>query len=89
VYAAVVISGGSLVWPNSRGEGRKVTLHGSLLIEQTGELIVEPFSTQFYVTELVQLKDNCLLQFPMIGTTAQPSIDDLVGAPDPSPRGNL
>jgi hypothetical protein len=77
------------VWPTSRGNGQQVTVHGTLTMELAGELHVEPFSTVFLVSDPVVLSGDCLIQFPMIGTSAQPSIDDLVEAPDPSPRGNL
>jgi hypothetical protein len=41
------------------------------------------------VDQEVHFKDDCILQFPMIGTAAQASVYDSREAPDDSPRGNF
>ncbi len=89
VDAHITISGGSLVWPSSRGDGQTITFNGGLLIEGNGKLIVEPFSTKIIIFKMVYLKDQSLIQFPLIGIAAQASPFDRADAPDSSPRGNL
>lgn len=89
INAHITISGGIMRWPLSRGPGLAIRFYGGLLIEQSGMLLVEPSETTIIVDEEVHFKDDCILQFPMIGTAAQPSVYDSREAPDDSPRGNF
>ena len=69
--------------------GKTITFNGGLLIQNTGSLIVEPFSTVIEVNSDVQLQDEALIQFPLIGIAAQASVFDEPDAPDPFKRGQL
>ena len=89
VDAHITISGGTLVWPESRGTQKTITFNGGLLIQGTGQLEVQPFSTTILVHDEVRLKDESIIQFPLIGIAAQASPFDRSDAPDTSPRGNL
>jgi len=89
IDAHITINGGSMVWPESNGPEQTITFNGGLLIENTGELQVNPFSTTILVNNGVHLKDQGLIQFPLIGIAAQASLFDEQDAPDPAPRGNL
>lgn len=89
INAHITISGGAMVWPQSRGAKQSLRFFGGLLIQGTGELRVEPLETRITVDKTVQFKDECLVQFPMIGIAAQPSLYDTIDAPDISPRGSL
>jgi hypothetical protein len=55
----------------------------------TGLLQVEPFATTMVVHKEVHLKDNSLIQFPLMGIAPQPSPFDEIDAPNTFPRGNL
>jgi hypothetical protein len=89
INAHITIEGGVMRWPESRGDGQTLKFFGGLVISGDGQLLVEPWSTSIIVDKVVHFKDNCLLQFPMIGTAAQPSVYDTLDAPDLSPRGVL
>ena len=89
IDAHITIAGGIMIWPFSRGPGLSITFNGGLLIEKKGRLQIEPYSTNIVVYGEVILKDECMLQFPMIGTAAQPTNSDKPDAPDPSPRGSV
>lgn len=89
INAHITISGGILRWPASRGPGYSLRFYGGLLIEKQGVLLVEAQETTVVVDEIVEFKDECKVEFPRIGTAAQPSVFDLLSAPDDSPRGNL
>lgn len=89
IDAHITIEGGSMVWPLSRGNSQTISFNGGLLVQKTGELIVNPFSTTIQVFKEVHLKDQSLLQFPLIGIAAQASLFDAQNAPDSSPRGIL
>jgi hypothetical protein len=89
INAHITIEGGVMRWPESRGDGQTLKFFGGLVISGDGQLLVEPWSTTIIVDKVVLFKDNCLLQFPMIGTAAQPSVYDTLDAPDLSPRGVL
>lgn len=89
IDAHITISGGTMVWPLSRGPGSTITFNGGLLIDSVGELQIEPFSTTIVVNQEVHLKDSGLIQFPLLGISAQASPYDRQDAPDTSPRGNL
>jgi hypothetical protein len=89
IDAHITISGGAMVWPESRGPGSTITFNGGLLINQFGQLDIQPFSTTIIVKKQVHFKDNCNIQFPVTGSAAQPSNFDEGDAPDESPRGNL
>jgi hypothetical protein len=89
IDAHITISGGQMIWPQSRGAKSTLRFFGGLLIEGTGQLLVEPLETSIIVDKVVEFKDQCLVQFPMIGISAQPSLYDTVDAPDISPRGSL
>lgn len=58
-------------------------------MQQEGKLIIEPFSTQILILDDVLLKDDCLIQFPLLGIGTQASTFDEQDAPDPTPRGIL
>jgi hypothetical protein len=89
VDAHITISGGTLLWPESRGTQQTITFNGGLLIQGTGSLEVQPFSTTILVHKEVYIKDQSMIQFPLIGIAAQASPFDRADAPDSSPRGNL
>jgi hypothetical protein len=89
IDAHITIQGGSMVWPLSRGTDQVITFNGGLLMEKTGELQVNPFSTTIKIKKEVYLRDQSLIQFPLIGIAAQASLFDEQDAPDSSPRGNL
>jgi hypothetical protein len=89
INAHITISGGIMRWPLSRGDGLAIRFYGGLLIEQSGMLLIEPWETTIIVDKVVHFKDDCILQFPMIGTAAQASVYDSQEAPDDSPRGNF
>lgn len=89
INAHITISGGAMVWPQSRGAGLEMRFFGGLLIQGTGALRVEPLETSIVIDKTVEVKDDCIVQFPMIGIAAQPSLYDTVDAPDISPRGSF
>jgi hypothetical protein len=89
INAHITIEGGVMRWPQSRGDGQTLKFYGGLVISGDGQLLVEPWSTTIIVDDVVHFKDDCLLQFPMIGATGQPSVYDTLDAPDLSPRGVL
>jgi hypothetical protein len=89
IDAHITISGGYMIWPLSRGVGSTITFNGGLLIEGDGTLEIQPYSTNIIVYGDVIFKDDCLLQFPMMGIAAQPSNSDRPDAPDETPRGTL
>lgn len=89
IDAHITISGGTMLWPLSRGTDGVITFNGGLLMQNTGVLEVQPFSTTIVVNQEVELKDQCLIQFPLIGIATQASPFDQADAPDNSPRGNL
>lgn len=89
INAHITIAGGIMRWPLSRGDKKTLRFYGGLLISSEGQLLVEPWETSIVVDKVVHFKDSCLLQFPMIGTAAQPSVYDTLDAPDKSPRGIL
>jgi hypothetical protein len=89
IDAHITISGGTMVWPASRGTQKTISFNGGLLMQKTGELQVNPFSTTIVVQKEVYLKDESLIQFPLIGIAAQASVFDEQDAPDSSPRGVL
>jgi len=89
IDAHITIQGGAMVWPKSRGDGKAISFNGGLLIENTGVLEVNAFSTTILVHNGVHLREQSLIQFPLIGIAAQASLFDEQDAPDPSPRGNL
>lgn len=86
---AITISGGALIWPLENGQGLSITFNGGLLINKTGKLQVQPFNTSIIVKKFVTFQDQSYLQFPEIGSAAQPSNFDRQDAPDTSPRGKL
>jgi hypothetical protein len=85
----ITISGAKMYWPARRGAKSTLRFYGGLLINGTGKLLVEPLETNIIVDKVVEFKDNCLVQFPMIGIAALPSLYDTLDAPDASPRGSL
>lgn len=89
INAHITIKGGIMRWPQARGDGQTLQFYGGLVISGDGQLLVEPWSTTIIVDKVVHFKDDCLLQFPMIGATGQPSVYDTLDAPDLSPRGVL
>eukprot|EP00981_Chlorochromonas_danica_P009021 scaffold2421_cov171-Ochromonas_danica.AAC.11 len=89
IDAHITISGGGLIWPESRGTQKTITLNGGMLIEGEGRLEVQPFSTTVVVHQTVELTGNSSIQFPLIGIAAQASPFDSSDAPDSSPRGNF
>jgi len=89
INAHITIAGGTMRWPASRGDASTLRFYGGLLISSKGMLLVEPWETTIIVDKVVHFKDDCILQFPMIGTAAQASVYDSLDAPDLSPRGNL
>jgi hypothetical protein len=89
IDAHITIQGGSMVWPLSRGTNGVISFNGGLLMTNTGELQVNPFSTTIVIKKEVWLRDQSLIQFPLIGIAAQASLFDEQDAPDSSPRGNM
>ncbi len=89
IDAHITIAGGLMIWPLSRGPGSTITFNGGLEIRANGRLQIEPYSTRIIVYGEVLFKDDCFLQFPMIGTAAQATNSDRPDAPDPTPRGAL
>eukprot|EP00595_Chromulina_sp_UTEXLB2642_P002548 CAMPEP_0196767976 /NCGR_PEP_ID=MMETSP1095-20130614/42188_1 /TAXON_ID=96789 ORGANISM="Chromulina nebulosa, Strain UTEXLB2642" /NCGR_SAMPLE_ID=MMETSP1095 /ASSEMBLY_ACC=CAM_ASM_000446 /LENGTH=275 /DNA_ID=CAMNT_0042136897 /DNA_START=2638 /DNA_END=3465 /DNA_ORIENTATION=- len=89
IDAQITISGGTMIWPYSRGPGGSITFNGGLTIRNNGILQIQPLSTTLLITKEVQLQDNCLIQFPTIGIAAQPGLSDLLDAPDKQPKGNF
>ena len=89
VESHITIAGGSLIWPEANGNGKTITFRGGLDMQQEGKLIIEPFSTQILILDDVLLKDDCLIQFPLLGIGTQASTFDEQDAPDPTPRGIL
>ena len=89
IDARITIEGGTMVWPDSRGSGQTITFNGGLVMQKTGALIVFPFSTNIVIYDDVYLRDESLIQFPLIGVAAQASLFDEQDAPDPAPRGIL
>mmetsp|Transcript_32731 Transcript_32731/g.47252 ORF Transcript_32731/g.47252 Transcript_32731/m.47252 type:complete len:417 (+) Transcript_32731:3-1253(+) len=89
IDAHITIAGGALLWPFSRGPEKSITFSGGLLLKQTGQLIVEPYSTQITILKEVILMDECLVQFPLLGIAAQASPFDEQDAPDKTPRGSF
>jgi len=85
----ITIAGGIMIWPLSRGPGSTITFNGGLEIRLKGRLQIEPYSTNIVVYGEVLFKDECVLQFPMIGTAAQATNSDRPDAPDTTPRGTL
>ena len=89
INAHITIAGGTLIWPNEGGVNKTIYFHGGLLLEKTGSLQVRPWSTSIIVDKVVEFRDQCKIQFPVIGIAAQPSMSDRFDAPDDSPRGKL
>lgn len=89
IDAHITISGGYMIWPVTRGPSQTITFKGGLLIEGDGTLEIQPYSTNIIVYGEVIFRDQCLLQFPMMGIAAQPSNSDRPDAPDSTPRGTL
>lgn len=96
IDALITISGGSLVWPENRGDNQTVVLKGGLIIDKIGKLEVQPWSTVIEIKKTVTFKDNCIVQFPMIGVASQPGMsdrqvnrEDRLDAPDTSPSGRM
>jgi len=89
IDAHITISGGTMVWPLSRGTHGTLTFNGGLLIQNTGKLSVEPSSTAIVVHNVVQLRDSSSIEFPLLGIAAQASPFDEQDAPDTSPRGSF
>lgn len=87
IVSHITIDGGALIWPVSNGDGQTITFNGGLLMRNTGQLIIEPFSTQILILDDVILQDECLIQFPLLGIGTQASTFDEQDAPDPTPRG--
>jgi len=87
IDAHITIRGGTMVWPLSRGTRGQIYFNGGMLIQSTGQLQVQPFSTTIYINKEVVLEDECLIQFPMIGIASQAASSDRQDAPDVSPRG--
>lgn len=88
IEAHITIEGGILLWPQQNGIGATITFMNGLLLKNSGELHLEPQSTTIIVNKVVEFRDNCRVQFPVIGITAQPFLSE-VDAPDKSPRGKL
>ena len=85
----ITIAGGVMIWPFRNGPGATITFNGGLEIRNDGRLQIEPYSTKVVVYGEVLFKDQCVLQFPMIGTAAQATNSDRPDAPDTTPRGSL
>ena len=93
IQAHITIKGGVLLWPMynmENGTGGTITFENGLLMSETGRMRLEPWSTIVEVKGEVEFRDNCEVQFPVIGTAAQPFLsDDFPRALDTSPRGAL
>lgn len=96
IDALITISGGSLVWPRTRGDAQTVVFKGGLIVDKIGKLEVQPWSTVIEIKKTVTFKDNCIVQFPMIGVASQPGMSDRqvnradrLDAPDTSPSGRM
>lgn len=89
IDAHITIAGGYLIWPESRGPSRSITFNGGLLIQGDGTLEIQPYSTKIIVYGDVIFRDQCLLQFPMMGIASSPSNSDSPAAKDPTERGTL
>lgn len=89
IQSHITIENGSMVWPVTRGPGGSIKFYGGLLLRNVGLLQVQTFSTTVSIYQTVELRDNSTIQFPDIGTAAQPSVFDRFDAPDPSPRGTF
>merc|ERR1719316_1078264 len=70
------MAGGSLVWPRTRGDAQTVVFKGGLIVDKIGKLEVQPWSTVIEIKKTVTFKDNCIVQFPMIGVASQPGMAD-------------
>lgn len=88
IEAHITIQGGNLIWPLINGVGATIIFSGGLLISKTGSFELQPWSTNVLVYKTVEFRDQCNVQFPVIGTASQPFVSDS-GAPDKSPRGSL
>ena len=84
----ITIEGGALIWPMQNGVNATIAFQNGLLLKNEGQMILEPWSTTIIVNKVVEFRDNCRIQFPVIGITAQPFLSE-VDAPDLSPRGKL
>merc|ERR1711988_1773254 len=73
IDAHITISGGYMIWPLSRGPSKTINFNGGLLIEGDGTLEIQPYSTKIIVYGDVIFRDQCLLQFPMMGIASSPS----------------
>jgi hypothetical protein len=89
VTAHITISGGTLLWPFTAGDGETITFDGGLRVNNTGKLQINPWSTQIIVKKLVEIWNESQVIFPAIGIADQPSQSDRVDAPDASPRGRF
>ena len=90
IQAHITIKGGTLLWPLSNLEGGTITFDNGLLMSHTGKMRLEPWSTIVEVRGEVEFRDDCTVEFPVIGTAAQPFLsDDFPRELDTSPRGAL
>lgn len=89
VDSHITISGGAVVWPLSRGMFGSINFYGGLLMDKTGLLQVEPFSTTIHIHREVTIRDQSRIQFPELGLAAEPSQFDELDAPAISPNGNF
>jgi hypothetical protein len=91
IDAHITISGGYMIWPLNRGIGHTISFNGGLTIDNTGVLQVQPFSTSIGINnnKTVILRDQGIIQFPDIGTAAEPSLFDETDAPDAFPSGHF
>ena len=76
IDAHITIAGGYMIWPQSRGPSKTINFNGGLLIEGDGTLEIQPYSTKIIVYGDVIFRDQCLLQFPMMGIASSPSNSD-------------
>ena len=89
IQAHITIKGGTLLWPLSNLAGT-ITFDNGLLMSHTGKMRLEPWSTIVEVKGVVEFRDECTVEFPVIGTAAQPFLsDDFPRVLDKSPRGAL
>lgn len=89
IEAHITISGGTMVWPKVRGDGSTLVMTGGLVMQSTGSMLVEPWSTVILIHGQTTLLDECEINFPTIGTAAEPGPYDKIYAPDDTPRGNF
>merc|ERR1711916_7072 len=76
------------LWPLSNLENGTITFDNGLLMSHTGRMRLEPWSTIVEVRGEVEFRDDCTVEFPVIGTWAQPFLsDDFPRELDTSPRG--